>query len=142
MRHDSIKILPTATNPTEKLDTDKDGAGEDQPTVTSSRSVGTMAELKEKVEQDKHDLVLKDKEERDGNQTELEISFGHLVTYGERIQLRHIHSDAFLTTSDKMANEPGTLKIELDLLGNEKSWFTVMPSNNMRQEGEPVRYAD
>ena len=62
---------------------------------------------------------MKTKEERDGNQAELEISFGYLVTYGERIQLRHIHSDAFVTTSDKMANEPGTLKVELDLLGNE-----------------------
>jgi hypothetical protein len=49
------------------------------------------------------DLTQKAAEERDGNDAELNLSYGRLVTYGERIQLRHIHSDSFMTTSEKIA---------------------------------------
>mmetsp|Transcript_1137 Transcript_1137/g.2746 ORF Transcript_1137/g.2746 Transcript_1137/m.2746 type:complete len:3258 (-) Transcript_1137:2504-12277(-) len=82
------------------------------------------------------------KEESQGNDAELEISLGRHITFGERIQLRHIHSDAYLTVSLNIAKENGCLQIELDKVGSEASWFEIMPSNKLRQEGEPVRYSD
>lgn len=88
------------------------------------------------------ELRLQAEEEHEGNEAELELSYGRSVTYGERIQLRHIHSDSFVTTSLDVAYEHGCLKVVLNEYGNEGSWFEVMPSNKLRQEGEPVRYSD
>jgi len=30
----------------------------------------------------------------------------------------------------------------LDRYGSEGSWFEILPSNRLRQEGEPIRYTD
>ncbi|CAG9333740.1 unnamed protein product [Blepharisma stoltei] len=81
-------------------------------------------------------------EEMAGNETELELSEGRIVTYGERIQLRHIHSNSFITTSLEIAKEHGCLKLKLSKNGNEGSWFEIMPGDKLRQEGEMVRYLD
>lgn len=81
-------------------------------------------------------------EEMAGNEAEFELSVGRVVAYGERIQLRHIHSDGFITTSLEIAKEHGCLKLKLAKNGNEGSWFEVMPGNKLRQEGEMVRYLD
>ena len=81
-------------------------------------------------------------EEQEGNEAEVELTFGRIVTYGERIQLRHIHSNSFITISSEIANEHGALKVRLDSVGSEASWLEILPSNKLRQEGEPVRYID
>ena len=60
-------------------------------------------------------------EEQDANEAEGELTFGRIVTYGERIQLRHIHSNSFVTVSKDIANEHGSLKVKLDSAGSEFS---------------------
>ncbi|CAG9316900.1 unnamed protein product [Blepharisma stoltei] len=81
-------------------------------------------------------------EEQKGNEAELDLSYGRKVTYGERIQLRHLHSDCFLTASLEVARERGCLQVILDHKGSEGSWFEIMPKDKLRQEGEPVKYSD
>lgn len=76
------------------------------------------------------------------NEAELEISYGRTVTYGERVQLRHLHSNYFMTTSVNIAKEHGCLKVILTETGNEGSWIEILPCNNLRQEGEPIQYID
>lgn len=89
-----------------------------------------------------HKLKLQEKEEAAGNDDEFESLSGNLVTYGERIQLRHMHSDTFLTLTQDIAREQGCLKFGLDKQGNEGSWVELQPENKFRQEGERVQYSD
>ena len=84
----------------------------------------------------------KSEEEIISNEMELELSYGRTITYGERVQLRHLHSNFFLTTSVNIAKEYGSLKVILVEGGNEGSWIEILPSNKLRQEGEPIRYID
>ena len=87
-------------------------------------------------------LKLQADEEEQGNEAEIETTTGQILTYGERIQLRHIHSNCFITISRDIANEHGALRVKLDYKGNENSWLEILPANKIRQEGEPVRYID
>lgn len=87
-------------------------------------------------------LKLQAKEEAAGNDDEFESLSGSLVTYGERIQLRHVHSDTFLTLTENIAREQGCLKLAFDKQGNEGSWVELQPENKFRQEGERVQYSD
>ena len=87
-------------------------------------------------------LKLQAKEDAAGNDDEFESLSGNLVTYGERIQLRHMHSDTFLTLTEDIAREQGCLKLGLDKGGNEGSWVELQPENKFRQEGERVQYSD
>lgn len=82
------------------------------------------------------------KEELIENEAELEQSYGQTITYGERVQLRHLHSNFFATTSVNIAKEHGCLKVTLVEGGNEGSWIELLPGNKLRQEGEPIRYQD
>lgn len=81
-------------------------------------------------------------EELVANEAELELSYGRTITYGERIQLRHLHSNFFITISENIAKEHGCLKVFLDENGSESSWLEIIPSNKLRQEGEPIQYID
>ena len=55
------------------------------------------------------------------NDAELEMSYGRTITYGERVQLRHLHSNFFMNTSIDIAKEHGCLKVVLLEGGNEGS---------------------
>ena len=81
-------------------------------------------------------------EELVANEAELELSYGRTITYGERIQLRHLHSNFFITISEQEAKEHGCLKVTLNKDGSECSWLEILPSNKLRQEGEPIQYID
>jgi Inositol 1,4,5-trisphosphate/ryanodine receptor/RyR and IP3R Homology associated/Ion transport protein len=81
-------------------------------------------------------------EEQEGNELEAEMTFGRTVTYGERIQLRHIHSNSFVTISTEIANEHGALKVKLDTSGSESSWLEILPGDKLHQEGEPIKCLD
>jgi hypothetical protein len=107
-----------------------------------SNRLSTYKNKPHQIEEITDRLEVQMQEELDGNNAELELSFGRHITFGERIQLRHIHSDAFLTVSLDIAKENGCLQVELDTIGSESSWFEIMPVNKLRQEGEPVRYSD
>ena len=80
--------------------------------------------------------------ESEANSTEAWEVLGRTVAYGDRIQLRHLQSDSYLTISEEIAREPGCLKIILDKDGNEGSWLLVLPCNKLQKEGEVVRYSD
>jgi hypothetical protein len=107
-----------------------------------SNRLSTYKDKPHQVEEITERLKVQMQEELNGNNAELELSFGRHITFGERIQLRHIHSDSFLTVSLNIAKENGCLQVELDSIGSESSWFEIMPVNKLRQEGEPVRYSD
>lgn len=80
--------------------------------------------------------------EAEANSTEAWEVLGKAVAYGDRIQLRHLQSDSYVTISEEIAREPGCLKIVLDKDGNEGSWLLVLPCNKLQKEGEIVRYSD
>ena len=80
--------------------------------------------------------------EKASNDSDLEASRGNILCYGERIQLRHLHSNCFVTISDEIGKQSGNSKMKLDFKGNENSWVEVQSSNNLRLEGEPCRYSD
>ena len=60
-------------------------------------------------------------EENLDNENEAELSYGKVLAFGERIQLKHIHSNSFVTTSREVSKERGCLQVILDPLGNEGS---------------------
>lgn len=116
--------------------------------VEPSRQYGYSSMLQNYKKMKKQDTDVLNKlkeqaeEEQKGNEAELNLSYGRKVTYGERIQLRHIHSDSFLTASLEVARERGCLQVILDHKGSEGSWFEIIPKDKLRKEGEPVRYSD
>ena len=64
------------------------------------------------------------------------------MTFGDRIQLRHIHSHSFVTTSSEVSKERGCLQVILDPIGNEGSWLELSTCSLIRQDGESIRYTD
>lgn len=75
--------------------------------------------------------------------SELSISLGKSITYGERIQLRHIHSGGFVTVCrDSIAIEPGCLKIYIGTSGNDSTWFEMKSMQDLKSEGECISYKD
>lgn len=75
--------------------------------------------------------------------SELKLSIGKTVTYGERVQLRHLHSMSFISmNSSVMAAEAGCLQIEMNEESNEISWFEIVATSKLRKEGEFIHYAD
>lgn len=76
-------------------------------------------------------------------ESELKQSMGKVLTYGERIQLRHLHSMSFISINSLvMASEAGCLQVTMSEDSNEKSWFELMSVNKLRKEGEVIRYSD
>ena len=78
-------------------------------------------------------------EEHVDNKNEAELTYGKPLTYGERIQLRHIHSNSFVTTSKEVSKERGCLKVMLDPNGNEGSWLEINSYNHIREDGKLVK---
>ena len=103
--------------------------------------------LKELVEEELDPAVIPTlsrlaEDEAEANSTEAWEVLGKAVAYGDRIQLRHLQSDSYVTISEEIAREPGCLKVVLDKDGNEGSWLLVLPCNKLQKEGEIVRYSD
>lgn len=75
--------------------------------------------------------------------SELLMSMGKSLTYGERIQLRHWHSKGFIAVNKtKIALEPACLEIQIKDSGTEDSWFEILPVNKLRRSGEVIKYSD
>ena len=75
--------------------------------------------------------------------TELKMTLGKAITYGERIQLRHCHSNGFVYANSKtIASEPGCLQVDINEKGGENSWLEVLPVNKLRSEGDIIQYTD
>ena len=116
--------------------------------VEPARQYGHLKTLKEYQNSDqKQESTLKKleslvKEESECNEADLETTTGDKVRYGDRIQLRHIHSECFITTKLKVARETGCLEVVLDEEGSESSWFEIVPKSKLRHEGEPIGYSD
>lgn len=81
-------------------------------------------------------------EEHFDNENEAELSYGKVLSFGERIQLRHIHSNSFITTSREVSKERGCLQVILDPIGNESSWLELTSCSLIRQDGESIKYSD
>lgn len=74
---------------------------------------------------------------------ELKQSLGKALTYGERVQLRHVHSMNFISVNNQtMATEAGSLQVIISEESNDKSWFELVPTSSLRKEGEIIRYND
>ena len=74
---------------------------------------------------------------------ELKQSLGRALTYGERVQLRHLHSMNFISVNNQiMATKAGSLQVLMTEETNERCWFEIVTTNNLRKEGEIVRYTD
>lgn len=43
---------------------------------------------------------------------------------------------------DSLAYEPGCKKVRMNKMGDEFSWFSIIPVNRLRQEGEIIYYHD
>lgn len=75
--------------------------------------------------------------------SELKMALGKALTYGERVQLRHLHSMGFVNVNAKsIALEPGCLQVSVEEEGNEQTWFEVFPVNKLRRDGEMISYND
>ena len=74
---------------------------------------------------------------------ELKNLLGKAVTYGERVQLQHLHSMTFVSVDTQaMASEAGCLQTIMKDESNENSWFQITAANKLRKEGEVIRYSD
>lgn len=77
------------------------------------------------------------------SESELQMALGKALTYGDRIQLRHLHSGGFVAVENRqIASEPGTLQTIVQGEGLENSWFEIHPVNRLRKDGESIRYSD
>ncbi|CAG9330938.1 unnamed protein product [Blepharisma stoltei] len=75
--------------------------------------------------------------------SELKMTLGKALTYGERIQLRHLHSMGFINVNAKsIALEPGCLQVTIENEGSEHTWFEIVPVNKLRRDGEMISYGD
>jgi hypothetical protein len=75
--------------------------------------------------------------------TEQTFTLGKPITYGDRIQIRHIHSGGFLTIcKDAIAIEPGCLKICIGFQGNDSTWFEMKAMADLKNEGDCISYRD
>ena len=74
---------------------------------------------------------------------ELKQSLGKALTYGERVQLRHLHSMSVISVNTQsMAAEAGCLQVVMSEDSNENAWFELIATNKLRKEGEIIRYSD
>ncbi|CDW75428.1 cation channel family protein [Stylonychia lemnae] len=81
-------------------------------------------------------------EEDNNNKYECQMSLGKKITYGQKIQLKHIFSGQYLSISPKkIASENGCNAVELSR-PNENSWLTFSPSQKIRQNGQSISYQD
>ena len=77
------------------------------------------------------------------SESELKQLLGKPLTYGEKIQLRHLHSSSFISVfTQSMASEAGCLQVSMTEESDEKSWFEITATNKLRKEGEVIRYRD
>lgn len=102
----------------------------------------TYIKLENQNDENIEKLKAAEEEEQNDNEAETELSYGKFLTFGERIQLRHVHSNSFITTSKEVSKQRGCLQVILDPLGNEGSWFEIKSCSPIRQDGETIRYAD
>jgi inositol 1,4,5-triphosphate receptor type 1 len=67
--------------------------------------------------------------EREQNELEYGKMLGSLIQYGSSIQLLHVKSDKFVTMqkNSPAKQERNAMRVYLDRLGNEESWFFVDP---------------
>ncbi|KAI6200598.1 Inositol 1,4,5-trisphosphate receptor [Aphelenchoides besseyi] len=88
---------------------------------------GTMSELFDE-EMLKKLRVAADKE-REQNDLEYRKMHGSAIQYGSAIQLLHVKSDKYLTMqkNSPARQERNAMRVYLDRIGNEGSWFTVEP---------------
>lgn len=90
----------------------------------------------------KSELERAEMEEHLDNENEASSSFGSILTFGDRIQLRHIHSGCFLTTSREVSKERGCLRVILDSVGGEGSWLELKACSLIKKPGEAIKYSD
>ena len=102
----------------------------------------TYGKMKNKNPEQMEELKKVAEEEQVDNEDEAEVSYGKPLSFGQRIQLRHIHSNSFITTSREVSKERGCLQVVLDPVGNETSWLEVKSCSLIRQDGETIRYSD
>ena len=68
---------------------------------------------------------------------------GSELCYGQVVQLRHINTHQYLTTSQAVAKcEKANFRVELDRVGDTGSWWQVLPAYKFRSEGDKVRWDD
>jgi hypothetical protein len=107
-----------------------------------SNMLRTYSKTKEPLDENLARLRLAESEEHADNEDEASVSYGRKITFGDRVQLRHVHSNSFLTATREVSKERGCLEVGLDPKGNEGSWLEVKSCSLIRQDGETVRYSD
>lgn len=67
--------------------------------------------------------------EREQNDLEYRKMLGNIIQYGTSIQLLHVKSDKYVTMqkNSPARQERNAMRVYLDKLGNEGSWFSVEP---------------
>ncbi|KAL7072863.1 hypothetical protein ACQ4LE_007933 [Meloidogyne hapla] len=78
--------------------------------------------------------------EREQNRNDYTKMLGNIIQYGSSIQLLHVKSDKYLTMqkNSPARQERNAMRIYLDKLGNEGSWFFVEPAYKHVSLGDNV----
>ena len=98
-------------------------------------------QLSSDLEQEKKSLNLRDDKLDLLNDKIFKESNGNPIRYGQKIQLFHLESQRFLSSSNTSnPNQPGLINIELANSGNKNLYFSFMPNLRFIQEGEIVEY--
>lgn len=96
----------------------------------------------EKLEQEIHDNEKLLNDEIKNNAYEFQINVGKKITYGQKVQLKHLFSEQYLTlNTKKISHEHGCVSLQLSP-ANENSWFTIMPSERVKCNGQSISYLD
>jgi len=76
------------------------------------------------------------------NAAETERSLGHIVNYGQTVQLNHIKSGKVLTIRSKEVADVDNKcqRVCLSVTGGPEAWWMVEPRYRAMGVGEPVRY--